>query len=147
MRGSQLAGLFHAGKDDWNNWVNQHKDGQVYFESPHFQTGLSQSLFFGENICSFDGYIFPSGGVYFSDLLMTGSCSFAGAKFLGGQLGFRNVISESRTAHVNLSDCEFDCNVSFHQRIGVEIDACGAVFNRGLTISEAHVEHRFKAFN
>jgi hypothetical protein len=89
--------LWQAGRDEWNLWVDEHHEYNVYFENVDFSAFRTDA----ESGISFKGFNFPNGTVSFNKVefgegdvnfedakFREGNVYFSGAKFGDGNLNF-----------------------------------------------------------
>lgn len=80
LKGKAALGLWHQGKDAWNQWAETHEGWGVNFSGVTLEPNADK-LAEGEYI-DFEDFVFP-GTVYFAGARFTGKASFIGATFTG----------------------------------------------------------------
>jgi uncharacterized protein YjbI with pentapeptide repeats len=99
--------LWKAGKDKWNAWVECNPNALVNFENHPFSSEKTE-----HRTISFEGYLFPKGGVSFKNANFDGkSIKFSKAIFLGAA-SFKRASFEG-SASLDFSKAIFKENVEF----------------------------------
>ena len=114
--------LWQSGRDEWNLWVAEHHECNVYFENVDFSAFRTDT----ESGISFKGFNFPNGAVSFNKAefgegdvsfmdakFREGNVFFSGAKFGDGNVGFNG--AKFGDGNVDFNEAKFgDGNLDFN---------------------------------
>lgn len=103
LKGEDALNLWLKGGEAWNGWVNKNPEASVSFEGMDFSKHVKKSDF---PEISFEGFIFPSGAVFFNGASFIGRVSFSRCIFNG-------LVSFNTAKFNKIMDISFD-NTVFH---------------------------------